>query len=156
MARPDDPLPCVDLATAYFEAREPDDAAQALAAAAERDTDRAMATLLEHRTVQLRQWLDWHAEYKQHQRLRAAAMRERVTVGVSTMDDRLALGSSLLSLSRVGDADDSATAVDEAIAVLEAAHTLEPRHVPVLELLVLGYGVALRAGDLAAARVAVR
>src|SRR5688572_7246918 len=91
---PDDPLPCVDLATAYFEAREPDDAARALAVAAERsperDTDRAVAALIEHRTTQLRQWLDWRDGYRQHQVLRAAAMRERVEVGVSTMDDRVA------------------------------------------------------------------
>jgi tetratricopeptide (TPR) repeat protein len=143
-ARPDDPLPCVDLATAYFDAHEPDDAAQALAVAAERSTDRAIAAMVEHRTAQLRQWLDWRDAARHHQVLRAAAMRERVEVGVSTMDDRAALAGSLLSLSRMSGPDETATALDEGIAVLEEAHALDPRHVPVLELLTLGYGLAGR------------
>jgi tetratricopeptide (TPR) repeat protein len=147
-ARPDDPLPCVDLATAHFEAREPGDAAQALAAAAERSTerhtDRAIAEMVEHRVAQLRRWQDWSDAYRHHQVLRAAAMRERIEVGVSTMDDRRALGSSLLSLCRTSGVGDTAAELDEAIAVLEEAHALDPRHVPVLELLVLGNGLAGR------------
>jgi predicted Zn-dependent protease len=151
-AVPDEPLPRVDLAAVYFQGRHPEAARQQLAAAAALCEGRpGLAETVARRAAQLGEWLRWSEEYFTHQELRAGAMRERVAVGVATLDDRVALARSLLSLTTRRGGGEAELA--EAVAVLEEARRLVPAHVPVLELLVAAYG---RAGDRAAMHAAER
>jgi hypothetical protein len=140
-ALPDEALPRIDLAAVYFESWRPEPALRQLIAAAELcDGKPGLAGTVARRTAQLREWLRWSEEYFTHQALRAAAMRERVAVGVATLGDRVAQARSLLSLAQRPGSGEAELA--EAIGVLEEARRVAPAHVSVLELLIAAYGSA--------------
>lgn len=137
-ARPDDQLARIDLATVQFECRRPHEAMRQLRAAADlRHRQFEITEFALSRMAQLQGWLDWADQYLRHQELRAAAMRERIAVGVATLDDRIRLARSLLSLTVRPEG--AGTEITEAVAVLEAAHRLAPDHVQILELLFAAY-----------------
>jgi tetratricopeptide (TPR) repeat protein len=140
-AVPDEVPARIDLATVYFQTRRPEEASHQLAAAvAGCDARPGLASVVARRTAQLREWMHWRDDYFTHQALRAAALRERIDVGVATFDHRVALGRSLLSLTTRPGGGDAELA--EAITVLEAARRIAPTHVPVLELLNAAYSSA--------------
>jgi tetratricopeptide (TPR) repeat protein len=142
-ARPDRVEFRLNLATAYVRLGEMDLAAGALDAAI--DAARAgeiraagwdiqqLIDDLRRRRDELFAWISWRTEEYRMLRLRADMLRERLRLGGATTADMVQLARTLLMLRTDADSEET---IPEAVTVLEAAYTAEPRNVEVLEQLI--------------------
>lgn len=134
--RPDDVTARVDLARSDIDAGLVDDALRQLIIAGDKSvSDATIAELIRRRIGELREWIRWRDTHLRFHQMRIAALRERLGVGLATLDERAALAYLLLFAQRSsGDAE-----LQEAIAVLKAARRSDGCHVRTLELLSHAY-----------------